>query len=201
VIGIALYVLVAIGGIYLAARPGPTAVDRLFDRILPVEYSMHWLTYITDLGRPRAVIPGVAVCCVIAFFWDRRRAITCLVAPAAAIGITEYLAKPAVGRMYGGSLSYPSGHMTSVAALVAVFVLAVPPRWRLPAVVFGTAVDIAVAVTLILLRWHYLTDVLAGLAVAVATTLIVDAILHMLPGPSWLNAGTRTGRSWRSSAL
>jgi membrane-associated phospholipid phosphatase len=176
-------------------------VDRLFDRILPVEYSAHWLTYITDLGRPRAVIPGVFLCCVLAFFWDRRRAITCLVAPAAAIGITEYLAKPAVGRMYGGSLSYPSGHMTSVAALVAVFVLAVPTRWRLAAVVVGTAVDLLVGVTLILLRWHYLTDVLAGLAVAVATTLMVDTVLHMLPGPRWLNAGTQTGRSWRSSAL
>ncbi len=187
-IGIGLYALVAIGGLYVAIRPAPTPVDRLVDRILPVEYSVHWLSYITYLGRPRAVIPGVAVCCVLAFLWDRRRVITCLVAPVAAIVITEYIAKPVVGRMYGGSLSYPSGHMTSVAAVVAVFILAVPPRWRRSAAVLGVAVDLLVAVTLILLRWHYLTDVLAGAAVAIGTTLLVDTVVHMYP----VNARGRT---------
>ncbi|MGO9344335.1 MAG: phosphatase PAP2 family protein [Acidimicrobiales bacterium] len=200
-IGIALYALVAIGGVYFASYPAPTPLDRLADRILPVEYSVHWLAYITDLGRPRFAIPVVVICAVIAFLWDRRRAITCLVAPAAAIGITEYLAKPAVGRLYGGSLSYPSGHMTSVAALVAVFVLAVPPRWRWVALVLGAVLDVIVGVTLILLRWHYLTDVVAGLAVSVATTLIIDTVLHLLPGPQWLNSERRTGQSWRSSTL
>ena len=131
---------------------------------------------------PASLIPGVLACAVMAFFWDRRRAITCLVAPAAAIGSTEYLAKPAVGRLYGGSLSYPSGHMTSVAALVAVFVLAVRPRWRWSAAALGVVVDLLVGMTLILLRWHYLTDVVAGAAVAIGTTLFVDTLIHMYPG-------------------
>ncbi len=200
-IAVALYALVAIGGVYFNSYPAPTSLDRLANRILPVDYSDHWLTYITYLGRPRVAIPCVLVCAVMAFLWDRRRAIACLVAPAAAIGITEYLAKPAVGRMYGGSLSYPSGHMTSVAALVAVFVLAVPPRWRRVALVLGAVVDVVVGVTLILLRWHYLTDVIAGLSVAVATTLVVDTVLHMPRGPRWLSVERRTGQSWHSSTL
>ena len=179
---IVLFAFVAIGGAYFASHPAPTPIDRLAERILPVEWSVRWLAFFTNLGRPRVVIPGVVVCCVMAFLWDRRRAITCLAAPAAAIGITEYLAKPIVGRTYGGSLSYPSGHMTSVAVLVAVFVLAVPPRFRWPAAIFGTAVDLWLGATLILLRWHYLTDVLAGAAVAIGTTLLVDTVVHMYPG-------------------
>ena len=182
IIGIVLFASVAVGGAYFSSHPAPTSVDRLADRILPVEYTVHWLVFFTNLGRPRVVIPGVVVCFVMAFLWDRRRAITCLVAPAAAIAITEYLAKPIVARTYGGSLSYPSGHMTSVAALVAVFVLAVPPRFRWPAAIFGTAVDLWLGAILILLRWHYLTDVVAGAAVAIGTTLLVDTFVHMYPG-------------------
>lgn len=198
-IGIVLFAFVAIGGVYLAAYPGPTSVDNLANRILPVEYSVHWLTYATDLGRPRVVIPGVVACAVLAFLWDRRRSITCLVAPACAIGLTEYLAKPAVGRLYGGSLSYPSGHMTSVAALVAVFVLAVRPRWRWSAAVLGVVVDLLVGTTLILLRWHYLTDVLAGAAVAIGTTLFVDTLVHLYPGRIWaLEPARSSGDSHRS---
>ncbi len=200
-ISIVLFAFVAIGGAYFASNPGLTPVDRLANRILPAEYGVHWLTYITYLGRARVLIPGVVVCCVLALFWDRRRAVTCLVAPAGAVAITEYLAKPAVGRMAGGSLTYPSGHMTSIAALVAVFVLAVPPRWRTPAAVFGAVVDLVVGADLILLRWHYLTDVIAGLAVAIGTALLVDTVLHMLRGPRWLNVERQTGRSWQSSRL
>ena len=178
IIGVGLLVLVALGGAYFAVVPGPTPFDRLAFDIIPSKYTIHSLTYITDLGRPRVVAPGVVLCAFIAFFSDRRRVVTCLAAPIVAIVITEYLAKPAVGRMFGGSLCYPSGHMTSVAALICAFVIAVPPRWRTAAAVFGTLVGIVVGVTLMLLRWHYLTDVIAGAAVSIASTLIVDAMVH-----------------------
>src|ERR1700733_214632 len=103
-LGLGLLGLVAVGGAYFAFHPGPTALDRLAFRIFPSEYTRHSLTYIADLGRPRVVAPGVVICAFMAFFWDRRRAVSCLVAPIAAICITEYLAKPAVGRTFGGTL-------------------------------------------------------------------------------------------------
>lgn len=176
-----LYVFVAVGGAYFTSHPGATPLDRLAERILPDEYSVHWLTYLTDLGRPGLLIPAVLGCCVLVFFWDRRRVVTCLVGPLAAIGIAEYLAKPIVARTYGGSLSFPSGHMASVGAVVACFILAVPPKLRWVAVVLGTAVDVALAAALVLLRWHYLTDVLAGAAIAIATVLVVDTLVHAYP--------------------
>jgi membrane-associated phospholipid phosphatase len=189
IVGVGLLVLVALGGLYFAFVPGPTPFDRLAFDIIPSKYSIHDLTYITDLGRPRVVAPGVVICAFMAFFWDRRRVITCLAAPIVAIVITEYLAKPAVGRMFGGSLCYPSGHMTSVAALICSFVIAVPPRWRTAAAVFGTLVGLVVGVTLMLLRWHYLTDVIAGASVSIASTLIVDAVSHYgQPKHAWFKS-------------
>lgn len=177
-LGLALFAVVAIGGAYFAFVPGPTPLDRLAFGIIPSEYSRHSLTYIADIGRPRVVAPGVVICAFIAYFSDRRRAITCLVAPVVAIVMTEYLAKPAVGRTFGGTLCYPSGHMTAVAALVCAFVIAVPARWRGLAAVLAIAVSIVVGVTLLLLRWHYLTDVVAGASVSIGSFLIVDAVLH-----------------------
>jgi membrane-associated phospholipid phosphatase len=185
-LGLGLFALVALGGAYFAFVPGPTPLDRLAFGIIPSEYTRHSLTYIADTGRPRVVAPGVVLCSFIAFFSDRRRALTCLVAPVVAIVITEYLAKPAVGRTFGGTLCYPSGHMTAVAALVCAFLIAVPARWRTLATVLGIAVGIVMGVTLMLLRWHYLTDVVAGAAVSIGSTLIVDAALHLRrPTPSW----------------
>src|SRR5579863_9317636 len=183
--GIVMLLVVAAGGFYFSAHPEGTSLDGLAFRIVPNEYTIHRLTLIADLGRPRVVVPAVVFLFFIALIWDRRRAVTCAIAPAAAVFITEYLAKPAVGRMFGGTLCYPSGHMTAVAAVVSVFVLAVPPRLRIPALALGVIVDGVVAVTLMLLRWHYLTDVIAGAFVAIGTTLIVDSVVHMLPVP-WL---------------
>jgi membrane-associated phospholipid phosphatase len=187
--GCALLAAVAVLGLYLSMHPGLNPVDRLAFRVIPNEWTEHRLLLLADFGRPRVVIPAVAFCFFISLWWSRRRAITCVIAPLLAVGITEYIAKPAVGRLYGAVLCYPSGHMTAVAAVMSVFVLAVPPRFRGWALVIGVIVDSAVGVTLLLLRWHYLTDVCAGLLVSVGTTLIVDAIVHSMPLPSWFNEG------------
>ena len=179
--GIALYIAVTVLGVYLHSHPGPTIFDREAFRILPDRYYWSKLTYVAELGRARTVAVVCLVSCIIAFGWDRRRALTCIAGPPAAIGITELIAKPAVGRMFGGLLCYPSGHMTAVASIVGVVVIAFPPRFRKAMFVVGVLVCIVVGVVLMLLRWHYLTDVIAGASVAIATLLIVDTILHVHP--------------------
>jgi hypothetical protein len=42
------------------------------------------------------------------------------------------------------------------------------------------------------LRYHHVTDIIAGTAVAVGTTLLVDTALHLLPAPIHLGH-LRTG--------
>jgi membrane-associated phospholipid phosphatase len=91
----------------------------------------------------------------------------------AATGLDEAVLKPLVDRTYLGSLAYPSGHVTTVSALAATLtvLLLVPPqspRTRVPRVLLlllAWAVTCVVAVAVISLRWHYLTDTIAGAAV------------------------------------
>ena len=68
--------------------------------------------------------------------------------------------------------------MTAITALVCAFVICLPARWRKAAAFLGVVVSCVAAVTLLLLRWHYLTDVIAGASVSIASTLIVDTVLH-----------------------
>ena len=190
--GIVLLAIVGAAGWYFSERPGPTAFDSAAFRLLPNEWSVHPLLFLADSGRPRVVVPAIVFCFFVALFWSRRRAATCALAPGIAVLITEYVAKPTVSRVYGDSLCYPSGHMTAVAAVVCVFVLAVPPRLRVPAFVLGCLVDAGIGIVLMLLRWHYLTDVIAGIFVSVAVTLLVDTAVHLAP-VSWLKNPRRTG--------
>jgi membrane-associated phospholipid phosphatase len=191
-----LLLLAAIGGVYFAFFPAATLLDRLGEWAIPNEWHSPVLRWTVARGLPVALVLGAALSCVTAAFWDRRRAVTCVVAPPVAIAITEYLMKPLVGRPVPGAgvigLAYPSGHMTAAAAVVGVAVLAVPPPWRKLALLIGTPIDVLVAVCLILLRYHYVTDIIAGTAVAVGTTLLVDTALHLLPAPIHLGH-LRTG--------
>jgi len=180
-----LLALAAIGGVYFAFFPGATPLDRLGEWVIPNESHSHVLRWTVARGLPIALVLGAALSCVTAVFWDRRRAVTCVVAPPVAIALTEYVLKPLVGRSVPGvgviGFAYPSGHMTAAAAVVGVAVLVVPPRWRRLALLIGTVLDVFVAVCLILLRYHYVTDIIAGTAVALGTTILVDTALHLLP--------------------
>ncbi len=193
--GCALLAIAAIGGLYFAFFPAPIPPDRLVEWVLPNEANSHFLRWTVGRGLPRALELGAASSFVVALFWDRRRAVMCLAAPVLAIVITEYLMKPLVGRSTPSGvvvgLSYPSGHMTATAAVMAAVVLAVPPRWRRIALVIGAGVDASVAICLVLLRYHYATDVLGGAAVAIGITLLIDGALHLLPEPSAVR--TRSG--------
>ncbi len=87
------------------------------------------------------------------------------------------LLKPLVHRTYLGVLAYPSGHTTAAFALAAVVTIlllrpASPPKARRARAVVsfaGCLVGSLVAVAVIGLRWHYLTDTVAGAAVGIAT--------------------------------
>lgn len=179
--GCVLLALVGVGGLYFAFVPGPTPLDRLAESMLPNEWSSALLGDAMSRVLPALLVAGAACSCVVSMFGDRRRTITCVAAPLIAWAISEQIAKPLVGRTIRGSLCYPSGHMTGTTAVLAVALLVVPRRFRTLAVVVDAAIAITVAVVLLLLRWHYLTDELAGAAVGIGTVLVVDASLHLLP--------------------
>ena len=62
----------------------------------------------------------------------------------------------------------PSGHATAAMSLAVAAILIAPRSLRIPAAVFGAAFALAQGVALVVLAWHYPSDVLAGFLIATA---------------------------------
>jgi membrane-associated phospholipid phosphatase len=61
--------------------------------------------------------------------------------------------------------SFPSGHTTAAATLAVGLLFVVPARHRLAAAVVGFLLTAAVGISVMVLSWHYPSDVLGGLLV------------------------------------
>jgi undecaprenyl-diphosphatase len=98
----------------------------------------------------------------------------------------------------GGSLTYPSGHTASVFTLTAVIgvLMLNPPRLRprpwVRAVLIAVLVLIscAVAIATIALSFHYFTDTIAGVALAVGVVLAATFPLDGSGVRRWLSKVT-----------
>ena len=109
--------------------------------------------------------------------------------PLIAVLTAEHIVKPLVDRrVLVGSLSYPSGTTTAAAAVAAVAVWLV---WRYAgarlacfAVIPAAAISSAVAVAVVGLSWHYLTDAFAGVAYGAGVVLIVAGGAELVGGYS-----------------
>ncbi|MDX6696956.1 MAG: hypothetical protein QOE65_353 [Solirubrobacteraceae bacterium] len=74
--------------------------------------------------------------------------------------------------------SWPSGHATAAMSLALCAVLVAPARLRPTAAVAGAAFAIGVSFGLLILGWHFPSDVLAGYLVAALFTLLAVAALR-----------------------
>lgn len=77
--------------------------------------------------------------------------------------------------------SWPSGHSTAAMALALAAVLVSPPARRPVVAAFGGLFAVAVPFGVLVLGWHFPSDVLAGYFVALTWTLAVLAALWALP--------------------
>jgi membrane-associated phospholipid phosphatase len=136
------------------------------------------LRRLSDLGGTLGVVSLAVIVGIIEFRRLPNRAIPALVALTvlgqfAIVNLIKVIvdrARPDLSQLTGfSSSSFPSGHATSAAATFAVIALVVGRRRsrRARAAITGAAVGIAatVAGTRVLLGVHWLTDVLAGLAI------------------------------------
>jgi len=169
-----------LAGVVFVHRPWPNRVDAIGFRLLPADLSSRWAADVTHLGSLTVLIAGAAVLCVVAgMSRNWMRALSCLIAPIAAVLIVESVAKPLVGRHFEGTLalSYPSGTVAAVAALAAAAFL-VAPRFAKPLVaVAAGVVVVAVCAAVVVLRWHYPTDALGGVCVGAGAVFAVDGLL------------------------
>ncbi len=173
VIVAALVVLLALGG-WLHGRRR-TAFDDWCARQLYDTVS-HSASQIL-IGFSAPPIPLALLVIVVACAAYARRADLiglAVLAPAVALALCEYVGKPVVGRLLGGSGSgsFPSGHETGVcsAALVVGVALAqltlARRAWALWSGVLGLWAIVA-GVGLVRAGWHYVTDVVGAVALCV----------------------------------
>jgi membrane-associated phospholipid phosphatase len=157
---------------------------------------LDWLDRLDGIGSlipVTAITVALILACAVTHRW--RGAVLAAVAVPAAVVLTEYVLKPAVGAAIGQA--FPSGHATSMFALAAcsAVLLAAPSRPRLPgagrlllalaAVLLAAAVAVGVVAT----GEHRFTDVVGGAAVGTGVVLACALTLDWLgrrrrPGPA-----------------
>ncbi|GAA2058787.1 phosphatase PAP2 family protein [Williamsia deligens] len=185
-------------GLAIAVHHDPAAgADRSTLRWV-LDHRTPWVTHLatalSDVFSPTWVAVAAVVVAVVLIRRDRRldRGARVLGVVAIAGALAEVL-KVAVDRLRPpemdqvgspeAAMSFPSGHVTGTCALVlglAVIVTA-RRRARVIAVAVAAVVSVAVGASRLYLGAHWLTDVVASVAVAVAAVLaaplLVDAIL------------------------
>ena len=193
---------VAVGALLVRLFPGTNPLDKWGFDLVASSSAAPWRV-IAALGSVPIVLAASLLGAVLARR-DRRRAVACLLGPALAGLLTEIILKPLSGRELGGSLCFPSGHVTGAGALVALGLLGTPRRWRAVGLGIAVAVLVAVMWAVVALGWHYPTDALAGAAVGAGSVLFVDAGITALRRPWRRVSGSsspRPGRRWRHRSL
>jgi membrane-associated phospholipid phosphatase len=173
--------IATLAGLIFVRRPGPNRLDIWGYRLLLANPNSRWAHDFVTLGSMTVLIAGVVLVFLIGILRDWIRAIACASAPVIAVLIVQEIAKPLVDRHNGlsGGLSYPSGTVAAVAALATALVLVVPAKLRLPVAMLGLLAIAGTGAAVIVLRWHYPTDALGGLAVGAGSVLAIDALLHV----------------------
>lgn len=130
---------------------------------------------LVNLGDLASLLVLLAVACAIGLRYGRRREVLAAIVVVAGANLTTQLLKTTLEHArhkafeHGIELpwpnSFPSGHTTAAASIAVALLLVVPAAHRLAAVTVGVALTAAVGFSVVILGWHYPSDVLGGLLV------------------------------------
>jgi undecaprenyl-diphosphatase len=165
--------------------PDAAVGSRLTDRLAP---HARLFTTAARLGSPAAVAGGAVFLALTCLAVRRvRGAVFALVAAPVAGLTTEAVLKPLVHRQtHLDALMFPSGHTTGAFALALTVVVLVLPRpdtsllpafGRLLLAVAALAGASVVAIAVVVLGWHYVTDTIGGAATAVVVVVGIAALV------------------------
>lgn len=130
---------------------------------------------IAHLGDPLPLLLMLAGACAIALWRGRPlEALAAIVVVAGANLTTQVLkvalAHPRYQSVLGpdqlGPVAFPSGHATAITSIAIAFALVAPPNWRLTVAAIGAGLVLAVGCSIMVLAWHFPSDVLGGILVA-----------------------------------
>jgi hypothetical protein len=94
---------------------------------------------------------------------------------------------------YMGPEAYPSGHTTAVMSFALALVIIAPPRLRALAATLGGVLTVLTTFSIMMLGWHYPSDIVGGLLVATFwACLAVIPLRAEVRAPS-LRASARAG--------
>jgi membrane-associated phospholipid phosphatase len=130
---------------------------------------------LVHLGDPLALLTMLVLACAIALW--RRRPLDALAAVTVVAGanLTTQVLKillahpryqPLLGEHQLSAIAFPSGHATAAASIAIAFAFVVPSRLRLAVLVLGLCLVAAVCCSVLVLRWHFPSDVIGGILVA-----------------------------------
>jgi len=172
--------IVLLAAVWFRFDPAPTIVDNWGSSLIhPHPHDAFWLR-IAEFRSPAVLGIGSVLAGLVVAGRDRGRALVCLVGPALAVALTEYVLKTLIARRSAPFLDFPSGTTTAVAALATSWVLAVPRRWRPVVTGVGAVVVVLECVAVVTLQWHLATDALGGILVGVGVLLLLDGGLHLV---------------------
>jgi undecaprenyl-diphosphatase len=180
----ALAAVVGLGAV-VAGGSAPTGFDRVVRDWLAGWLPTGTARTFSDFGSVGVVIPVIAFA-ALAFAVRRwfRGVVLVVLAPAVSVALVE-VAKPLFDRTSGVGLAYPSGHTAAASAVALALVVTVtgparfvlsPMRGAIVAVASGLFVLAGMA-GLVVAGYHYATDTIGGLALALATTLLLAAAI------------------------
>jgi membrane-associated phospholipid phosphatase len=185
----------------LAALQGPAATPIAVDAV--------------HLGDPLPVIAAAAVILGLGAAWGRgRQAVAGVIVIAASIvtaeGLKVLLAHPRVAGAFGahhvGAAAFPSGHATAAVSVALAAVLVAPRRIR-PVVAVGAALyAIAVCMAVLVLVWHFPSDVFGAMLVASFYFSLAVAALRSERRPvaartDRLSSALRAPSGWREGLI
>ena len=147
---------------------------------------------LVDLGDLVPLLIMLAAVCVIGLRAGRRREVLAALVVVAGANLTTQLLKTTLEHArhrafeHGIELpwpnSFPSGHTTAAASIAVALLLVVPAAHRLTAAILGAALTAAVGLSVVILGWHYPSDVLGGVLVVGAWGLAALAWLRLRAG-------------------
>jgi membrane-associated phospholipid phosphatase len=141
-----------------------------------------------NLGDLAALLVMLAAVCAIGLYFGRRREVLAAVVVVAGANLTTQVLKGVLEHVrtkafeHGWELpwpnSFPSGHTTAAASIAVALLLVAPAGYRLLAAGAGAAITGVVGLSVVILGWHYPSDVLGALLVVAAWGLCAVAYLR-----------------------